>query len=34
MPALTVAPAEVDLMIEGLSASLEALGLGAGKRRA
>jgi acetylornithine/N-succinyldiaminopimelate aminotransferase len=32
MPALTVTHAEVDLMIEGLTASLEAVGVGAAAR--
>jgi len=34
MPALTVTHAEVDLMIEGLAASLDAVGVGAAARRA
>jgi acetylornithine/N-succinyldiaminopimelate aminotransferase len=34
MPALTVTLAEVDLMIEGLTASLDALGVGKAQRRA
>jgi acetylornithine/N-succinyldiaminopimelate aminotransferase len=34
MPALTVTRAEVDLMIEGLTASLDALGVGKVARRA
>jgi acetylornithine/N-succinyldiaminopimelate aminotransferase len=34
MPALTVTQAEVDLMIEGLTASLDALGVGKVARRA